>query len=287
MRLLVTGGCGFLGSNFLRYVLQHYGPEMVTNVDALTTGRLVNVEGIAESYGERYEFLHADVAEGEKLEALMAKHQFFAVMHFAAEGCSVAATADLLNRARHHGIRRVLLVSALGADANLAEAEDQGLVAHREFAQEVVIARATSSYGPCQVATQWIPKVIVSALQERPVVLGGDGAEMRDWLHVEDLSAGLFAALLDGQPGKIYELRSGQEVRDGDLAHQILDHLGKGRELVRFAGSAAKASVPRGADPIAEWPLAWKPRQQRDAALRETIDWYVRNREWWEPTMTA
>ena len=286
MRLLVTGGCGFLSSNLLRYVLQHYGPEMVTNVDALTTGRLVNVEGIAESYGERYEFLHADVAEGEKLEALMAKHQFFAVVHFAAEGSSVAATGDLLNRARHHGIRRVLLVSSLCADGNLAEAEEQGLAAHRQFGQEVVIARATCSYGPCQAVTEWIPRIAVNALRERPVVLGEDGAETRDWLHVEDLCAGLFAALLDGQPGKIYELRSGREVRDADLAHQILDHLGKGRELVSFEGRTAKAPAARGAEPIAERPLAWKPRHQRDAALRETIDWYVRNREWWEPTLT-
>jgi dTDP-glucose 4,6-dehydratase len=286
MRLLVTGGCGFLGSNFLRYVLQHYGPEMVTNVDALTTGRLVNVEGIAESYGERYEFLHADVAESEKLEALMAKHHFFAVVHFAAEGCSVAATRDLLDRARHHGIRRVLLVSSLDADGNLAEAEEQGLAAHRQFGQEVVIACATSSYGPCQAVTQWIPKIIVSALRELPAALGEDGAETHDWLHVEDLSAGLFAALLDGQPGKIYELRSGQEVRDADLAHQILNHLGKGRDLVRFEGRASQASTQRGGEHIAERPLAWKPRHQLDVALRETIDWYVRNREWWEPTLT-
>lgn len=286
MRLLVTGGCGFLGSNFLRYVLQHYGPEMVTNVDALTTGRLVNVEGIAESYGERYEFLHADVAEVEKLEALMAKHQFFAVVHFAAEGSSVAATADLLNRARHHGIRRVLLVSSLGADGNLAEAEEQGLAAHQEFGQEVVIVRASGCYGPCQAATQWIPKVIIGALRERPVVLGEDGADTHDWLHVEDLCAGLFAALLDGQPGKIYELRSGQEVRCGDLAHRISDHLGKGRELITFEGRTAKTPASSAGGHLPERPLAWKPRHQLDAALRETIDWYVRNREWWEPSLT-
>lgn len=287
MRLLVTGGCGFVGNNFLRYVLQHYGPEMVTNVDALTTGRLVNVEGIAESYGERYEFLHADVAEGEKIEALMAKHQFFAVVHFALEGASTAATSDLLNRARHHGIRRVLLVSAVGASGNLAEAEKHALAAYREFGQEVVIARATCSYGPFQAPTEWIPRIIVSALRERPVTLGGDGSETRDWLRVEDLSAGLFTALLDGQPGEIYELRAGQAVQDSDLAHQISDYLGKARDLVQFEGGTAESPTRSGGDgAVAELPLAWKPRHQRDAALRETIDWYVRNREWWESVVT-
>lgn len=283
MRLLVTGGCGFAGSNFLRYVLQHYGPEMVSNVDVLSTGRLVNLEGLADSFGERYEFLHADVAEAEKIEALMVKHQFFAVVHFAAEGASVAATEDLLNRARHHGIRRFLVVSRLGGEGNLAEAEEKGIAAHRQYGQEVVIARAARSYGPRQPITEMVPKLIVNALRERPLTLAGDGAAKGDWLHVEDLSAGLFAALLDGEPGKIYELRTGQEIADHDLAHQILDHLGKRRDLVRFDGAEASEAVP---NPAAGRPLAWKPRHQREAALRETIDWYVRNREWWLPTLT-
>src|SRR5437868_7120007 len=111
MRLLVIGGCGFVGSNFIRYVLQHYGPEMVTNVDLLTTGRLANLEGVAASFGDRYEFLQADVADADRLEAVLEKHQFYAVVHFAAEGCGVAGTRSLLERAKWHGIRRFLLVS--------------------------------------------------------------------------------------------------------------------------------------------------------------------------------
>src|SRR6185295_12316202 len=126
MRLLVTGGCGFIGSNFIRYVLQHFGPEMITNVDALTyAGNLANLTGVAEEFGERYEFYHADIADAERMHALLAKHQFFAVVNFAAEShvdrsidtpgdfihTNVVGTATLLDAARKHGVRRFLQVS--------------------------------------------------------------------------------------------------------------------------------------------------------------------------------
>ena len=121
MRLLVTGGCGFIGSNFIRHVLGHYGPEMITNVDALTyAGNLANLEGVADTYGERYEFLGADISDGEKIEALLSMHQFYAVINFAAEShvdrsidtpgdfihTNIVGTATLLDRARRHGLGR-------------------------------------------------------------------------------------------------------------------------------------------------------------------------------------
>jgi dTDP-glucose 4,6-dehydratase len=281
MRLLVTGGCGFVGSNFLRYVLQHYGPEMVTNVDALTTGRLVNVAGIAETHGDRYEFLHADLADAERIEAVLAKHQFYAVVHCAAEGCGMVTTASLLDRARHHGIRRFLVVSRDRENSALTETEERALGAYREHGQEVVITRASNNYGPFQQPAELVPATILHALRDEPVPIPGDGSRVRDWLHVEDHCAALFAALLDGQPGAIYHLKSGHELRDIDLAHRILQHLGKSRDLVQFEpeqlDQAGVADVPHTPE-----PLAWKPRHHFEPALGETIDWYVHNREWWE-----
>src|SRR5690242_662768 len=116
MRLLVTGGCGFVGSNFVRYVLQHYGPEMVTNVDSLATGGLASVEGVAREFGDRYEFLRADVSDADRIDAVLTTHQYFAVVNFtggAAHGASGMAT--LLERARKHGVRRFVQVSNDGA----------------------------------------------------------------------------------------------------------------------------------------------------------------------------
>ena len=104
MRLLVTGGCGFLGSNFLRFVLEHYGPEMITNVDSLATGTLASVEGVAAHYDERYEFLQADIADSDRVDQVLTTHQYFAVVNFASASATGAkGVANLLERARQHG----------------------------------------------------------------------------------------------------------------------------------------------------------------------------------------
>jgi dTDP-glucose 4,6-dehydratase len=287
MRLLVIGGCGFVGSNFVRYILQHYGPEMITNVDALTTGRLANLDGVAESYGDRYEFLRADIADEDKIEAVLAKHQFFSVVHFAAESSGKTGTARLLEQARRHGVRRFLLVSKSGDDENLAAAEETALAAHRALGEEVVITRSTDNYGSFQPPMGFIPNVIVQALRGQPIRLSGDGSRMRDWLHVEDHGAALFSALLDGQPGVIYPLASGSEVPDIDVALRILEHLGKSRDLITVCPDQPQVSRRSRAPTVGtQESLAWKPRHHFDQGLRETVDWYIRNREWWEPLLT-
>ncbi len=122
--------------------------------------------------------------------------------------------------------------------------------------------------------------------------LAGDGSRLRDWLHVEDYCAAAFTALLDGEPGTIHHVGSGHELCDIDLVHRILEHLGKSRDVVQFvstpAGSpfvatgASKGAEGENRHSPAENPLPWKPRHAFDQGLRETIDWYVRNREWWE-----
>jgi dTDP-glucose 4,6-dehydratase len=286
MRLLITGGCGFVGSNFIRYVLQHYGPEMVTNVDALTTGRLSNLDGLAESYGNRYEFLHADLADPDKIEAVLLQHQFFGVVHFAAEASGAAGTAALLDRARRHGVRRFLVVSRDRPGEGLRAVEAAALQSYRDHREEVVITRATDNYGPFQSPTALIPRTVVAALRDQPAPIAGDGSQVHDWLHVEDHCAALFTALLDGQPGTIHQVASGHELRDIDLVQRILEHLGKSRDLIEFQPEpAAPPSVPAHPAPQmanAREALAWKPRRALEQGLRETIDWYVRHRAWWE-----
>jgi len=302
MRLLVTGGCGFVGSTFIRYILQHYGPEMVTNVDSLVSGTLASVDGLAREFGERYEFLQADLGDSEKIDTLLASHPFFAVVNFAsASETGAAGMASLLERARVHGVRRFVQVSndrvtsaggwdgdgaegaPEGADRRQATADAVALEGYRKHKQEVVLTRAASNYGFFQAPGEFIPACIISALRDEPAAVPGDGSSVRDWLHVEDHCSAIFAALLSGRPGAIYHLAGGEKVRDIEVAQAILEHLGKSRESIRFAPVSKKDEHALPGDVhLAEEQLAWKPRKHLSTALTETVDWYVHHREWWE-----
>jgi dTDP-glucose 4,6-dehydratase len=323
MRLLVTGGCGFIGSNFIRHVLGHYGPEMITNVDALTyAGNLANLEGVADTYGERYEFLGADISNGEKIEALLSTHQFYAVINFAAEShvdrsidtpgdfihTNIVGTATLLDRARRHGVRRFLQIStdevygSLGAEgkfteksplepsspysASKASADLLALAAHHTYGQEVVITRCSNNYGPYQFPEKLIPLMILRALEDKPLPVYGDGLNVRDWIHVEDHCAAIFTALLNGKEGEVYNIGSDGEMRNIDVVKMILSHLGKPESLIQYVPDRLGHDRRYAIDSSkARRELEWKPLHHHEQGIIETIDWYVRNREWWEPLL--
>jgi dTDP-glucose 4,6-dehydratase len=323
MRLLVTGGCGFIGSNFIRHVLQHYGPAMISNVDALTyAGNLANLEGIAATYGERYEFLHADIADAQKMDALMEKHRFFAVVNFAAEShvdrsisgpaafvnTNVLGTATLLDCARRHQVRRFLQVStdevygSLGPEgkfteespiqpsspysASKASADLIALAHHHTYGQEVVITRCSNNYGPYQFPEKLIPLMILNALSDKPLPVYGDGLNVRDWIHVDDHCAAVFAALLNGKPGAVYNVGSDGEMRNIDVVKMILAHLGKPESLIKYVPDRLGHDRRYAIDSSkAHADLQWKPLHRHEEGIRETIEWYVRNRDWWEPLL--
>ncbi|HZJ17436.1 MAG TPA: dTDP-glucose 4,6-dehydratase [Chthoniobacteraceae bacterium] len=321
MRLLVTGGCGFIGSNFIRYVLQHFGPEMITNVDALTyAGNLANLTGVAEEFGERYEFYRADIADADRMNALLAKHQFFAVVNFAAEShvdrsidtpgdfihTNVVGTATLLDAARKHGVRRFLQVStdevygSLGPtgrfteksgikpsspySASKASADLLALACHHTYGQEVIVTRCSNNYGPYQFPEKLIPLMIVNALANKPLPVYGDGLNVRDWIQVEDHCAAVFAALLHGKPGEVYNIGGDGEMRNIDVVKMILDHLGKSHELINYVPDRLGHDRRYAIDSSkVRADLNWKPRHTHLDGIRETVDWYVANRAWWEP----
>ncbi len=326
MRLLVTGGCGFIGSNFLRYILRHFSTEMVSNVDALTyAGSLTNTEGLAGEYGDRYEFYKADIASADQIDALMSKHQFYAVINFAAEShvdrsissplnfvhTNIVGTQVLLEAARRHGVRRFVQVStdevygSLGAEggvftedsplapsspysASKTGADLLALSYFHTFGQEVVITRCTNNYGPWQHPEKLIPRMIICALRERRLPVYADGQNVRDWIHVEDHCAAINAALLNGKPGEVYNLGSRNEWKNLDLVHLILDHLGKSRDLIEFVPDRPGHDLRYAIDPAkAENDLKWKTLFPFEQAIRDTIDWYVANRAWWEPLESA
>jgi dTDP-glucose 4,6-dehydratase len=321
MRLLVTGGCGFIGSNFIRFVLQHYGPAMITNVDALTyAGNLANLDGVANEHGERYEFYHADIANPDQMDAILQKHQFFAVVNFAAEShvdrsidspqnfihTNVVGTSVLLNAGRTHRVRRFLQVStdevygSLGPhgkfteespiqpsspySASKASADLLALAHHHTYGLEVVITRCSNNYGPYQFPEKLIPLMITNALENKPLPVYGDGQNVRDWIHVEDHCAAVFAALLEGKPGEVYNIGSDGELANLEVVRLILAHLQKPETLIQFVADRLGHDRRYAIDSAKmHRELGWKPRHRPHQGIRETIDWYVANRAWWEP----
>ena len=323
MRLLITGGCGFIGSNFIRYILEHYGPAYVTNVDALTyAGSITNVAGLAERYGERYEFLHADIANAQQIEALMQKHSFFAVINFAAEShvdrsidspqnfihTNVFGTSVMLDCARRHGVKRFVQIStdevygSLGPEGKFTEttpldpsspysasktgADLLALAYHKTYGMEVLVTRCYNNYGPYQFPEKLIPLMILKALNDQPLPVYGDGKNVRDWIHVEDHCRAVFSVLLEGKPGEVYNIGGDGEMQNIDVVKMILAHLGKPESLISYVtdrlGHDRRYAIDSGKIQSA---LNWKPLHRPEAGIRETIDWYVANRAWWEPLL--
>src|SRR5205814_489294 len=271
MRILVTGGCGFIGSNFIRYILKHYKPAYLTNVDVLTyAGNLANLEGVAEEHGDRYEFFKADIANADQMDELMTENQFYAVINFAAEShddrsikspqnfihTNVIGTSVLLDYARRHGVQRFVQIStdevygSLGEtgkfteqspldpsspySASKAGADLLALASYKTYGQEVIVTRCSNNYGPYQFPEKFIPLMITKAMRDEPLPVYGDGMNVRDWIHVQDHCAAVVAALFEGKPGAIYNFGGNSEMVNLDVAKRILKRLAKPESLISF-----------------------------------------------------
>lgn len=320
MRLLITGGCGFIGSNFVRFVLEHYQPEFVTNVDALTyAGNPDNLAGVAEKEGMRYEFYQADITDREAIDKIMAKHKFFAVVNFAAESHvdrSIASSSDfvhtnvvgtevMVEAARRHGVKRFVQVStdevygSLGADgrftekspidpsspysASKAAADFLALAAFKTFGQEVMITRCSNNYGPYQFPEKLIPLMITNALADKKLPVYGDGLNVRDWIHVDDHCRAIMAVLLDGKPGEVYNVGADAELKNIEVVELILEALGKPRDLITYVTDRLGHDRRYAIDSAKlRNELDWKPIHTPHQGIRETVQWYLDNQAWWQ-----
>jgi dTDP-glucose 4,6-dehydratase len=323
MRILVTGGCGFIGSNFIRYILQHYKPASVSNVDVLTyAGNLANLDGVAEEHGERYEFFKADIANADQMDALMTEHPFYAVINFAAEShvdrsindplnfihTNVVGTSILLDCARRHGVQRFIQIStdevygSLGAtgkfteqsplepsspySASKAGADLLALACHKTFGQEVIVTRCSNNYGPYQFPEKLIPLMIINAMRDDSLPVYGDGMNVRDWIHVEDHCSGIVAALFEGKPGSVYNFGGDSEMPNIETVKLILQKLGKPESLISYVTDRLGHDRRYAIDSsFAQRELNWKPLHNFKEGLETTIDWYSNNRAWWEPLL--
>jgi len=313
MRILLTGGCGFIGSTFVRMALAR-GDE-VTNLDKLTyAGNPANVAEVADLPG--YRFVHADIADPDAVEGAL--EGVDAVVNMAAEShvdrsildpaafpmTDVVGTAVLLDRARRAGVARFVQVSTdevygsipEGAfretdplepsspySASKAGGDLQALAWHRTYGMDVVVTRGSNTYGPRQYPEKLIPLFVTNALDGEPLPVYGDGQQVRDWIHVDDHCAGVLAALEHGIPGEVYNIGGGNEHTNLEITERILELTGRDATLIRHVTDRLGHDRRYALATEKLRALGWEPRVEFPEGLADTVAWFAANREWWEP----
>jgi dTDP-glucose 4,6-dehydratase len=313
--LLVTGGCGFIGSNFVRHLLETDPAVSVINFDCLTyAGNLENLAGIAQH--PRYRFVRGDITDRTAVEGAV-RGGVDAIINFAAEShvdrsimdsapfvrTNVQGTQVLLDVARQQKVRRFVQVStdevygSLGRDGYFTEttplhpnspysaskaAADLLVLSYvHTFGIDALITRCSNNYGPYQFPEKLIPLFISNLMRNEPVPVYGDGMQVRDWIHVRDHCAGIDAALRKGKSGEIYNFGGRCEKPNLELTHLLLELLGKPRTLIKHVQDRLGHDRRYAIDcSKAERELGWQPRISFDRGLRETIDWYKANEDW-------
>jgi dTDP-glucose 4,6-dehydratase len=320
---LITGGCGFIGSNYIRQQLRAQPDLRITNFDALTyAGNPANLLDVAASAGSRYSFIHANLADAPAVAAAFDGRNYDAVINFAAEShvdrsiegpevfvrANITGTYNLLEAARKANVKRYLQVStdevygSLGDEglftettpiapsspysASKASADLLVLANHHTFGQEVVVTRCSNNYGPYHYPEKLIPLMIIKAMHDEPLPVYGDGLNVRDWIHVEDHAAGIQRVLDHGRAGEVYNLGASQEWKNIDIVKLILRTLGKPESLISYVKDRPGHDRRYAIDSTkTRTELGWTAQRQFDEALAQTIRWYQENEAWWRPLM--
>ncbi len=323
MNVLVTGGCGFIGSNLVRLLVEERPDWRVVNLDKLTYAG--NPENLAALAGApRYRFVRGDVCNGELVAEILRTERIQCILHLAAEShvdrsilapsvfieTNVRGTQVLLEAARELGVERFVHVStdevygSLGATGHFTEttplapsspysASKAGsdllaLAYAHTFGVPVIVTRCSNNYGPYQFPEKLIPLMIANALRDRRLPVYGDGLNVRDWIHVEDHCRGLLAALERGTPGHVYNLGGSSERTNIQIVKQILGLLGKPESLVEYVKDRPGHDRRYAIDASkARRELGWAPRLAFEEGLRGTVAWYVEHREWWERVVSG
>jgi dTDP-glucose 4,6-dehydratase len=318
MRSLVTGGAGFIGSNYVRHVLATTDDE-VTVYDALTyAGNPANLADL--EVGPRFRFVEGDVTDRESVAEAMAGHDV--VVHFAAEthvdrsivspdqfvSTNCGGTNVVCDVARRQGVDRLVHVStdevygsiaegsftetdALGPrspySASKAGSDLIALSYGHTYGLPVVVTRSSNNFGPYQFPEKVVPLFVTNLLDGRRVPLYGDGGNIRDWCHVEDNCAAIDLVLRQGQPGEIYNIGAGNEITNRDLTGRLLALCGRDESMIEHVTDRLGHDRRYSIDASKVTALGWRPRWELDAGLAVTVAWYRDNRWWWEPLKQA
>ena len=315
MRLLVTGGAGFIGSNFIHYVLQKHLDWEVTNLDKLTyAGNLENLDDIEGD--SRYRFIKGDIADREQNKILSDHYDI--IVNFAAEShvdrsimdsapfveTNVKGTQVLLEAAKQYQVERFIQISTEEVYGSLeAEGkfiEDSPLSPNSPYAASkaaadllcrayyqtyglpVIITRCSNNYGPYQFPEKLIPLAITNALDDKPIPIYGEGLNVRDWIYVEDHCQAIDLIIQRGKPGEIYNIGADNEKTNLELVHKLLDTLGKPKSLITFVADRPGHDYRYAlntAKIVQE--LSWKSSHSFEKRLKDTVNWYIEHESWW------
>jgi dTDP-glucose 4,6-dehydratase len=315
MKILVTGGAGFIGSNYVRHVLSAHPGDSVVNLDKLTyAGNLENLRDVEKS--SRYTFVHGDICDGARVREVM--RGVDAVVHFAAEThvdrsnlgadeflrTNVTGTFTLLEAARELNVGRFLAVSTDEVYGSLAEGaarEGDPLNPSNPYSASkaaadllvraywtthhlpVLITRSSNNFGPYQYPEKVIPLFVTNALEGKPLPLYGDGRNVRDWLFVLDNCAAIDLVLRKGHDGEVYNIGGGTEVENIALTRRILSLLGQPESLIVPVADRPGHDRRYALDSSKVETLGWTPATSFDTALAATVEWYRAHEAWWKP----
>ena len=318
MKLLVTGGAGFIGSNFIRLILQKFPDYEITNLDKLTyAGNLDNLKDIKNNIKNKknYKFVKGDICNAKLVSDLMKNAD--AVVHFAAEThvdrslmeagsfvmTDVFGTFVLLNEAKKNKIRKFVHIStdevygsiekgnfdegsplnpANPYSASKAGADRLAYSYYKTFSVPVCIARSSNNFGPYQHPEKFIPLFITNSLEDKKLPLYGDGLNKRDWLYVLDNCEAISLILHNGEDGEVYNVGAGNEKANIYVAKFILKELKKPDSLIEFVKDRLGHDRRYALDCRKIMKLGWKPRYEFEDALRKTVKWYTNNNQWWQ-----
>jgi dTDP-glucose 4,6-dehydratase len=315
-KMFVTGGAGFIGSAFIHIVIENLPDWTVVNFDALTYAG--NLDNLTDVNSPRHTFVRGDISDRNAVMSALDEGVDLLV-NFAAEShvdrsilaaddfirTNVLGTQVLLDAARARGVKRFVQVSTdevMGSlpenpdaffteqsafapnspySASKAAAEHLARAAHHTFGLDIVVTRCGNNYGPRQFPEKFLPLLISNAMHDQPIPVYGDGANVRDWIYVDDHCRGILAAAQNGRPGGVYNFGARNEQRNIDVVQSVLDMLGKPRSLITFVKDRLGHDRRYAIDPsLAETELGWAPKETWHSGITKTVNWYQQNPEW-------
>ena len=315
--ILVTGGAGFIGSNFVHYILDKYSSYNLFVFDKLTyAGNLDNLSEVQDN--PRYVFVNGDIADRETVNEVVITHQIDTIVNFAAEShvdrsilspdafiqTDIVGTHVLLDAARDHKLERLHQVSTDEVYGSIVEgrfkegdvfepnspyaaskagAELLVRAYHETYGLNTVVTRGSNTFGPYQYPEKIAPLFITNAIDNESLPLYGDGLQVRDWLYVTDHCSGIDVALHQGSPGGVYNLGGGNERTNIEVTELILKYVDKSRDLIVSVEDRPGHDQRYALDSSLLMSLGWSPSKTFEEALESTVKWYQDNERWWRP----